>query len=119
MKGRKYPEISIILVGSGADGKSSIILRYVDNKFPTSYLSTLGIDIKSKQVTMLDGKEIKVKIFDTAGQERFMNISKNYFSRANGIIINYDITDQKSFEMGKIWINAIKEDFSLRKNLYF
>ena len=116
---KKANQIDIILVGSGADGKTSIVLRYMENIFISNYLSTLGIDSKLKKVKMENGSEIKVKIVDTAGQERFRSIAKNYIKKVNGIIVNYDITDKNSFSIADSWINEIKNDSSLKEKPIF
>ena len=105
-------KISIILVGSSYDGKTAIFNRYFDNSFQNNYISTMGVDSKSKKVKMEDGTEVNVHIYDTAGQKRFYSIAFNYCKKADGIIINYDITDKQSFTNGEKWINEIKERYS-------
>ena len=113
-------EISIILVGSSSDGKTKIIERYIDNTYKQIYLATLGIDIKFKKVKMEDDSEVRVKVTDTAGQERFRSYPKNYFDKVDGIIIAYDITDNQSFNIAEYeWINQIKNDSSLKEKVIF
>ena len=113
-------EISIILVGSSSDGKTKIIERYIDNTYKQIYLSTLGIDIKLKKVKMEDDSEVRVKVTDTAGQERYKSIASNYLKKADGIIIAYDITDNQSFNIAEYeWINQIKNDSSLKEKVIF
>ena len=108
-KKKKLFEAKIITVGDGQVGKSSLILRYVDNSFSTNYLSTIGVDSKYKKIK-LNGEEIKVKIFDTAGQERFRSITSDYIRKANGMLLVYDITHKPSFENVENWINNLKEE---------
>ena len=98
----------LLLIGESNVGKTSIILRYTDNQFKTSGISTLGVDVKCKYVS-LNNTKIKLDIWDTAGQERFRGLAKNYFRGANGFILVYDITDKKSFDRLKGWINDAKE----------
>ena len=112
-------EIRLILIGSGSDGKTAIIQRYIDNSFKNDFTATIGFDSKLKKVKMEDGIEVKVKVFDTAGQERFKSITWNYFKKVDGIIINYDITDKHSFDEGGKWMNQIKNDSSLREKVQF
>ena len=113
-------EISIILAGSSSDGKTKIIERYIDNTYKQNYLATFGIDIKFKKVKMEDDSEVRVKVTDTAGQERFRSYPKNYFDKVDGIIIAYDITDKKSFNIAEYeWINQIKNDSSLKEKVIF
>ena len=116
---KKANQIDIILVGSEADGKTSIVLRYMENTFTENYLSTLGIDSKLKKVKMENGSEIKVKIVDTAGQERYRSIAKNYIKKVNGILVNYDVTDKNSFSIADSWSNEIKNDSSLKEKPIF
>ena len=113
-------EISIILVGSSSDGKTKIIERYIDNTYKQNYLATFGIDIKFKKVKMEDDSEVRVKVIDTAGQERYKSIASNYLKKADGIIIAYDITDNQSFNIAEYeWINQIKNDSSLKEKVIF
>ena len=89
--------IKILTLGETEVGKTSIVLRYSDDKFQDSKIATIGIDFKIKIIKK--GKEkIKVSIYDTAGQERFQNIVKHYYRGANGVLLIYDITKRKTFE---------------------
>lgn len=86
------------------------MIRYCDGGFDAkTYLSTVGVDFKTKVVSVGERK-IKCQIWDTAGQERFKNITRAYYRGANGIILVYDVTVRSSFENVKIWIRDIKEN---------
>ena len=98
--------VKILLIGNSCVGKSSILLRYTDHMFTPSFISTIGIDFKIKTID-LDGKKFKLQIWDTAGQERFRTITTAYYRGAMGILIVYDISDMKSFEDTKNWMNNI------------
>ena len=98
----------LLLIGESNVGKTSIIVRYVDNDFQPTGISTLGVDVKCKYV-LLNKTKIRLDIWDTAGQERFRGLAKNYFRGGNGFILVYDITDKKSFGKLKGWINDAKE----------
>lgn len=101
--------IKILTLGETEVGKTSIVLRYSDDKFQDSKIATIGIDFKIKIIKK--GKEkIKVSIYDTAGQERFQNIVKHYYRGANGVLLIYDITKRKTFEKLNFWINDLKEN---------
>ena len=106
---QKQFEAHLVTLGDGQVGKTSIILRYIDNTFTLNYLSTIGIDVKIKKVTLANGEEIKVKISDTAGQERFKSIASNYTKKADGVILVYDITSQKSFMDVDNWFAEINK----------
>ena len=103
-------EANIITLGEGKVGKTSLIFRYIDNSFSTTYLSTIGFDSKIKKKKLSNGEQVKIKIFDTAGEERFKSIATNYIKKANGIILVYDITDENSFKNIRKWYEALSED---------
>ena len=102
--------IKILTLGDTTVGKTSIVLRYSDDKFlEDTTLSTIGIDFKIKKINK-GGESIKVSIYDTAGQERFQNIIKHYYRGANGILLTYDISNHSSFEKLDFWYNDLKEN---------
>ena len=105
-------EIRIIILGNSAVGKTSFIIKYTENKFTPEHISTLGVDIKKKEVKLKNGKDFLLKIFDTAGEERFKSVSNNFIKKADGIIIMYDITDRASFEAINNWIGTIRDNTS-------
>lgn len=82
----------IIVVGASGAGKTSLILRFVDDTFNSSYTSTIGVDFKIKTF-QLNTKTIKLQLWDTAGQERFKTITNSYYRGAHGVIIVYDLTN--------------------------
>ena len=98
----------LLLLGESNVGKTSIILRYIENLFNESNTSTCGIDVKCKYVTC-ENKKIRLDIWDTAGQERFRGLTKNYFRGAHAFILVYDITNKDSFDKLKNWIKDAKE----------
>jgi len=102
--------VKLIIVGDTAVGKTSLVLRFCDGAFePKSYLSTVGVDFKTK-VLKIEDRKVKIQIWDTAGQERFRNITRAYYRGANGIILVYDVTSRSSFENIKIWMQDIKKN---------
>ena len=97
-----------MIIGETKIGKTSLISRYCKNEFfGGAYLSTIGIDFQTKNLTF-NNKKIRVQIWDTAGQERYRNIAKNYFQSSDGFIIVYDISNIDSFEKLDYWIEQIK-----------
>lgn len=96
----------LLLIGDSGVGKSCLLLRFADDSYLDSYISTIGVDFKIRTVEQ-DGKTIKLQIWDTAGQERFRTITSSYYRGAHGIIIVYDITDQESFNNVKQWLSEI------------
>lgn len=87
-------------------GKSCLLLRFADDSYIDSYISTIGVDFKIRTVEQ-DGKVVKLQIWDTAGQERFRTITSSYYRGAHGIILVYDVTDQESFNNVKTWLQEI------------
>jgi Ras-related protein Rab-1A len=96
----------LLLIGDSGVGKSCLLLRFADDTYTESYISTIGVDFKIRTIE-LDGKTVKLQIWDTAGQERFRTITSSYYRGAHGIIIVYDITDRESFDNVKQWLNEI------------
>lgn len=101
----------LVLVGDAGVGKSSLLLRFTDDTYSDSYISTIGVDFKIRTIE-LDGKTIKLQIWDTAGQERFQSVVTAYYRGAHGIIIVYDCTNQQSFKDVKHWLKKIDHNAS-------
>lgn len=100
--------IKLLLIGDSGVGKSCLLLRFSDDSFTTSFITTIGIDFKIKTIE-LDGKRIKLQIWDTAGQERFRTITTAYYRGAMGILLVYDVTDEQSFANIRNWIRNIEQ----------
>ncbi|KAL1266588.1 hypothetical protein QQF64_002263 [Cirrhinus molitorella] len=96
----------LLLIGDSGVGKSCILLRFADDTYTESFISTIGVDFKIRTIE-LDGKTIKLQIWDTAGQERFRTITSSYYRGAHGIIVVYDVTDQESYNNVKQWLKEI------------
>ncbi|XP_044847948.1 ras-related protein Rab-13 isoform X1 [Mauremys mutica] len=105
----------LLLIGDSGVGKTCLIIRFAEDNFTSTYISTIGIDFKIRTVE-IEGKKIKLQVWDTAGQERFKTITTAYYRGAMGIILVYDITDEKSFENIQNWMKSIKEICSLLQN---
>ncbi|KAM3873303.1 protein ENTREP3 [Diretmus argenteus] len=109
---KKYDFLfKLLLIGDSGVGKTCLIIRFAEDNFNTTYISTIGIDFKVKTIDV-DGKKVKLQVWDTAGQERFKTITTAYYRGAMGIILVYDITDEKSFENIQNWMKSIKENAS-------
>ena len=112
MQNKKRPlEVKIITLGDSHVGKSSLIFKFIEDTFSSSYMSTVGFDLKFKTIK-INNEEIKVMIFDTAGQERFRSLASNYIRKANGILLVYDISDKNTFLNIENWMTNIKEESS-------
>ncbi|XP_071796417.1 ras and EF-hand domain-containing protein homolog isoform X3 [Asterias amurensis] len=98
----------IVLAGDAAVGKSSFIMRLCKGIFQSNLNSTLGVDFQMKTIE-IDDKVTSLQLWDTAGQERFRSIAKSYFRRADGVLLLYDCTYERSFINVRDWIEAIEE----------
>jgi Ras-related protein Rab-8A len=108
-KGKEFDmSMKLLMVGDSGVGKSCLLLRFVDDKFNPSFITTIGIDFKVKTISIGD-KRIKLQIWDTAGQERFRTITTAYYRGAHGIIIVYDVTQQSSFDRVEAWFKTVQQ----------
>jgi len=98
----------LLLIGDSGVGKSCLLLRFSDDQFTPSFITTIGIDFKIRTVE-LEGKRVKLQIWDTAGQERFRTITTAYYRGAMGILLVYDVTDAKSFDNIRNWVRNIEQ----------
>lgn len=100
----------VLLLGDSAVGKTCFLLRYADDTFTDNHISTIGLDYRLKMVSIDNDVIVKMQIWDTAGQDRFRAITKNYYKGAHGIILMYDVTSTVSFNNIKNWVSQIKEN---------
>lgn len=96
----------LLIIGDSGVGKSCLLLRFSDDIFTDSFISTIGVDFKIRTIE-IGGSKIKLQIWDTAGQERFRTITSSYYRGAHGIIVVYDVTEQKSFNNITKWLKEI------------
>jgi len=96
----------LVLIGDSGVGKSCLLLRFADDNFTDSYISTIGVDFRFRTIT-IDDKTVKLQIWDTAGQERFRTITSAYYRGADGIIMVYDVTSAESFDHVEEWLSEV------------
>jgi Ras-related protein Rab-2A len=100
-----------IIVGDVSVGKSCIMLRFSSNQFREEHELTIGVEFAIKFYE-IKNKNIKIQIWDTAGEEAFQSITKNYYKNAIGALLVYDITKKSSFDHLKNWLDNIRENSS-------
>ena len=103
-------KLSIIILGDGAVGKTSLLKMYDEKKFQPAHMATLGLDYISKTYEPKSAsKPVAVKIWDTAGQERFRTLTHSFYKQGHGIIIAFAVNDTGTFQSVSTWLNSIKE----------
>ena len=102
----KANKMSIIIIGDGAVGKTSILKCFDKRPVPVSHIKTTGIDFIMHK-TQLDGAPLEVKFWDTAGQENFKTMTYSFYAKADGIIVAFDVSSETSFNNCNGWIQSI------------
>ena len=101
---------SIIEVGDAGVGKTSIFRRYVYNTFDENTMSTIGLQFSFKEITLANNKTLKLKLLDTAGQEKYRSLSKSFFRNAHAALFVFALNRLESFEHINEWIQQFKEN---------
>ncbi len=102
----------VVLIGESGVGKTSIILRYLNNTFSQSLNSTPGANFSTKKMFLEEENQtIKFEVWDTAGQEKYRSLAKVFYKNAAVCILVYEITRKTSFEeLKKYWINQVMNE---------
>uniref|UniRef100_A0A8C1JSY4 Calcium release activated channel regulator 2A n=1 Tax=Cyprinus carpio TaxID=7962 RepID=A0A8C1JSY4_CYPCA len=98
----------IVLVGNSSVGKTSLLRRFCDNCFQSGTCATVGIDYSVKTLTV-DNSQVALQMWDTAGQERYRSITKQFFRKADGVVVVYDITNEQTFTAVRQWLVSVEE----------
>uniref|UniRef100_A0A3P9N256 Calcium release activated channel regulator 2A n=1 Tax=Poecilia reticulata TaxID=8081 RepID=A0A3P9N256_POERE len=98
----------VVLVGNSSVGKTSLLRSFCEGRFHPSTTATVGIDYSVKTLT-LDNMQIAMQLWDTAGQERFRSMTKQFFRKADGVVLMYDVTVAESFAAVKPWLLNVQE----------
>ncbi|KAH3887640.1 hypothetical protein DPMN_011658, partial [Dreissena polymorpha] len=101
----------VVFVGDSGVGKSSFIHRFCTDNFRPSFSATIGVDFQIKSLP-IEGQLIVLQLWDTAGQERFRSITKQYFRKADGVVIMYDVNSEVTFTNVRNWMISVKEGAS-------
>lgn len=107
---REYDHLfKLLIIGDSGVGKSSLLMRFADNTFTGSFITTIGVDFKIRTI-MVNGERVKLQIWDTAGQERFRTITSTYYRGTHGVLVVYDVTSGESFANVKRWLHEIDQN---------
>uniref|UniRef100_A0A2K6NUB3 Calcium release activated channel regulator 2A n=1 Tax=Rhinopithecus roxellana TaxID=61622 RepID=A0A2K6NUB3_RHIRO len=98
----------IVFVGNSAVGKTSFLRRFCEDRFSPGMAATVGIDYRVKTVNV-DDSQVALQLWDTAGQERYRCITQQFFRKADGVIVMYDLTDKQSFLSVRRWLSSVEE----------
>ncbi|XP_044010078.1 ras-related protein Rab-13-like [Aphidius gifuensis] len=102
------PFYKVIIIGDTSTGKSCLLNSLLSEQFNEEELPTIGVDFKAKMIE-INGTIIKLQLWDTAGQERFRNVTTAYYHEAKGIILVYDVTNEKSFDNIINWLSLVND----------
>lgn len=99
--------LKVLIIGESNVGKSSLLLRFIDDEFDPEQSLTIGVDFKTKIVN-IDDNYVKLALWDTAGQERFRTLTPSYYRDAQGAILVYDVSKHSTFQKLESWLNELE-----------
>jgi len=102
-----FLEAKLVLLGETGVGKTSLVLRYVEQRFNPSSLPTIGASFLTKTIWINENR-VKLQLWDTAGQERFRSLAPMYYRGAAAALLVYDVCSQDSYDKVKDWVKELK-----------
>ena len=105
----------VIAIGDSGVGKTSIIRKYLYNIFEPTTINTIGLSFSFKEVILKNKTKVKLKIMDTAGQEKYNSLTKTYYKNADGVLFVFDINNKKSFDSLQKWMELFNENNNGKK----
>ncbi|KAI5298180.1 hypothetical protein KEM56_004264, partial [Ascosphaera pollenicola] len=111
MSARKKVLLKVIVLGDSGVGKTSLMNRYVNKRYSSSYKATIGADYLTKDV-LVDDRLVTLQLWDTAGQERFQSLGVAFYRGADCCVLVYDVNNAKSFETLESW----RDEFLVQAN---
>ena len=106
----KRKVIRISLLGDAGVGKTSILNAFLNLEFSSNTVANIGVEKQNTKMKMKDGKEMKIIIWDTAGQDRFHSIATSTIKNSQGIVVSFDVSSKKTFESVPSWLEDIKSN---------
>jgi Ras-related protein Rab-2A len=105
-----------IIIGDSGVGKSCLLLQFTDKRFEASHDLTIGVEFGARMI-QIDGKHVKLQVWDTAGQESFRSITRSYYRGAAGALLVYDVTRRETFEHLQTWLDDCKENSNMNMSI--
>jgi len=102
-------KFKLVFLGDQSVGKTSIITRFMYDKFDTTYQPTIGIDFLSKTM-YLEDRTVRLQLWDTAGQERFRSLIPSYIRDSSVAIVVYDVANRQTFQNVSKWIDDVHRE---------
>ncbi len=99
----------MLLTGAAAVGKTSLVHRFIKNKFKKNYQLTVGVDILAKDVEYKPGEIATLSIWDLGGQQRFEFIRSTFYQGAAGTLLVFDLAREKTYQAAKKWLTEIRQ----------
>eukprot|EP00906_Rhabdomonas_costata_P006810 RCo009868 len=110
-------QFKLIVLGDGAVGKTSLIMRFCEDSFKQSYKQTIGLDFFIKQVVLPGNVHVTLQIWDIGGQQLGGRMLKSYIYGSHGVLLVYDITSLESFKNMEDWFELVKGTFQTRDKM--
>ncbi|KAF0687314.1 Aste57867_20924 [Aphanomyces stellatus] len=104
-----FVTLKYIIIGDSEVGKSSLLLQFTEQTFAGIHDLTIGVEFGAKLLD-LDNRKVKLEIWDTAGQETFLSITRSYYRGADGVLLVYDIGKRSSFEHLGRWLQECQQN---------
>ena len=102
--------LKIIVLGDISVGKTSVINRFISNTFSDEYKTTINCEFQKKELDIDGETGANLQIWDTAGEERFMAVTKQYYNDSHGVMVIYDLTSKETFVKMNKWIKNVKDN---------
>jgi small GTP-binding protein len=100
--------LKFIIIGDSGVGKSSLTYRFINDIFLVDFAPTLGVDFKYTSLVLDNGQQLRLQLWDTAGQESFLALTKQFYRGSNAALICYDITHRTSFTNVHVWLEGLR-----------
>lgn len=101
--------LKVVIVGDSNVGKSCLVLQFVDHRFQNLHDPTIAVEFQQKTVS-IEGKLLKLQLWDTVGQENFLSIARNYYRESTGCVVTFDITSRESFDHVQRWAEEVRNN---------